>query len=151
MTGIICAIRGGPSSNPTIERAISLAKEEDLALTFIYVVNLDFLTHTTSSRVHTIERELQHMGEFILLNAQAKAEKLDVQAEGIVRRGSLADEIIELSHELEATYVVLGQTKGREEIDTFTHDRFGKFVERIEDEGNVKAILVETEIDNSSE
>jgi nucleotide-binding universal stress UspA family protein len=151
MTGIICAIRGGPSSNPTIERAISLAKEEDLALTFIYVVNLDFLTHTTSTRVHTIERELQNMGEFILLNAQAKAEKQDVQAEGVVRRGSLADEIIDLSHEIEATYVVLGQTKGREEIDTFTHDRFSKFVERIEDEGNVKAILVETELDNNSE
>ena len=39
MSGIVCAIRGGPDSQPTIRRAISLAKETNLSLYFLYVIN----------------------------------------------------------------------------------------------------------------
>jgi hypothetical protein len=67
MTGIICAIRGGPASQPTIARSIALAQETSLPLHFLYVVNLDFLTRTSLSRVHVIAQEMQQMGEFILL------------------------------------------------------------------------------------
>ncbi len=34
MPGIVCAIRGGPASKPTIARSIALAKETDLPLFF---------------------------------------------------------------------------------------------------------------------
>lgn len=71
MTGIVCAIRGGPASQPTITHAVSLAQETGLPLYFLYIVNLDFLSHTTSSRVHTITQEMEQMGEFLLLTAHA--------------------------------------------------------------------------------
>ena len=74
MSGIICAVRGGPDSQVTIDEAISLALEANLPLNFLYVVNLDFLTHTQSSKTHTITDQLTQMGEFILLTAQQKAE-----------------------------------------------------------------------------
>ncbi len=49
MPGIICAIRGGPSSQPTIATSIQLAKDTKETIHFLYVVNLDFLTHSISS------------------------------------------------------------------------------------------------------
>lgn len=49
MPGIVCAIRGGPSSQPTIATSIKLASETGETIHFLYVVNLDFLTHSSSS------------------------------------------------------------------------------------------------------
>ena len=71
MSGILCAIRGGPNSQPTIEQAVVLAQETGLPLWFLYVVNLGFLTHTSTSRVRTISEQMHQMGEYILLTAQA--------------------------------------------------------------------------------
>lgn len=145
MAGIVCAIRGGPASKPTIKRAISAAKEHDLLLYFLYIVNLDFLAHTSSSRVHTIERELHNMGEFILLSARASAEVEGVEAEGIIRQGSVGDEIIGACEELQADFVVLGKPVGKEEANAFTHVKFGEFVDRIKNECNTDVIQADPE------
>ena len=37
MPGIVCAIRGGPASRPTIAKSIQLAEETGLTLYFLYV------------------------------------------------------------------------------------------------------------------
>lgn len=145
MPGIVCAIRGGPHSRPTIEKAIQLAKETGEPLYFLFVVNLDFLSHTISSRVHTISREMHQMGEFILLSAQTMAEARSLPAEGIVRHGQVADEIIAQSLEVGAAYVVLGGPRGvPDDEDVFSREQFQAFVARLEEEGNVKVVLVET-------
>lgn len=144
MSGIVCAIRGGPDSKPTIENAVSAAKERDLPLYFLYIINLDFLAYTTSSRINTIERELHNMGEFILLSAQSIAEAQGVKAEGIIRQGRVSDEIISACQELDADFIVLGQPVGQQEANAFTRDRFGEFVDRIKNECKTDVILVES-------
>jgi nucleotide-binding universal stress UspA family protein len=144
MPGIICAVRGGPHSQPTIEKAISLAKEVSLPLYFLYIVNLDFLTHTQSSRVSTISEELAEMGEFILLTAQEKASQQGIISEGIVRQGVIGQEIISLAKELSADYVVLGVPQGLTEGDNFAIDRIKEFGESIEKESGAKAVLAES-------
>jgi nucleotide-binding universal stress UspA family protein len=141
MSGIVCAIRGGPDSQPTIDRSIQLAAETGLPLYFLYVVNLDFLTFTASSRVHTISKELGQMGEFILLMAQMKAEAEEVTAKGIVRHGKVAETIIDLCRELEADYTVLGRPRDQGEEDVFTHERLDKIAQRIESETGTKVIF----------
>ena len=73
MSGIVCAIRGGASSQPTINQAIRTAVETNLPVYFLYVLNLDFLKKGTQSRTQTISEEMQELGEFILLAAQAQA------------------------------------------------------------------------------
>jgi hypothetical protein len=82
MPGIVCAIRGGPASRPTIKKSIELAAETSLPLYFLYIVNLNFLTHTSSTRTHLISKEMKEMGEFILLTAQAVAQSAGIRAEG---------------------------------------------------------------------
>lgn len=143
MSGIVCAIRGGPDSDHTIEEAITLAKETGQHLIFLYVVNLDFLSHTSHSRVQTISKEMHQLGDFILLNAQARAEARNTQADTVVRHGNVGEEIIQLSREIDAEYVVLGEPSGQGERDTFTQERLHQFIEHIENAGGVKVILAE--------
>jgi len=134
----------GPASRPTIEKAIQLAVETELPLYFLYVVNLDFLSNTSSSRTHLISKELTEMGEFILLIAQSKAQAKGVDAEGIVHKGNVRDEIVNLCQEMEANYVVLGKPMLQpEKENVFNEDRLDQFAERIAQESGSKIILAE--------
>ena len=144
MSGIVCAIRGGPASRPTIEKAISLAKETELPLYFLYVVNLDFLAFTSSSRIHLISKQMREMGEFILITAQSKAQSEGVPAEGIVRQGNIREEIISLCLETDARYVVLGKPKIQsEEENVFTKEHLDEFAQNLKMESGVEIVLTE--------
>lgn len=145
MPGVVCAIRGGPASQITIDRAVSLASETGLPLFFLYVVNLDFLSHTASSRVQTISREMHQMGDFILLAAKEKAIALDITAQSVVRQGSVGEEIITVCQEVDADYVVLGQPLGEDEEDVFTQERILEFRKRIESESGAQVIFAQRE------
>ena len=141
MGGIICAIRGGPNSQPTIERAVALAKETGQPLYFLYVVNLGFMSHTSSARVHTISEEMDQMGDFILLMAKDEAARQGVEAQGVIRHGNVLDEIVALCRELQAGYLVLGHPKIGREDTVFTHEQLQRFVARIEEQTGAKVVL----------
>ena len=143
MSGIVCAIRGGPSSRRTIDRAVVLAEETGLTLHFLYVVNLDFLTRTVTSRIRTISTEMRQMGESILFAAKARAANQGATAQTVVRQGDVLEEISKLCHELSAEYLVLGQPGGEEEGNVFTQDQQARFRERIEKETGASVILSE--------
>ncbi len=145
MSGIVCAIRGGPKSQRTIERAIALAKETGEPLYFLYVVNLDFLSHSASSRVHTLSEEMSEMGEFILLNAQAKAQQAGVDAHTVIRQGKVSQEIINLGKEIGAHYVVIGRPRKEHEHNVFEEEVLGTFVQRVQEELGATVVLVDEE------
>jgi hypothetical protein len=143
MSGIVCAVRGGPASKSTIAKAIALAEETGLPLCFLYVVNLDFLSQTPTSRVHTISKEMHEMGEFILLMAQEKSARQGISAEGMVRHGSVTGEVIGLCQELEADYLVLGKPQVEREDTVFTRDLLREFVARTEDQIGATVVFPE--------
>jgi nucleotide-binding universal stress UspA family protein len=143
MSGIVCAVRGGPNSRHTIDRAVALANETGLALHFLYVVNLNFLTHTVTSRVRTISEEMRSMGESILYTAQTQAQDQGVTAQAVVRHGNVLEEISKLCHELSADYLVLGRPGGEQEHDVFTEPQQAHFQEQIEHETGAKVVLAE--------
>ena len=143
MSGIVCAVRGGPASQPTIAKAIVMAQETGLPLVFLYVVNLDFLSQTPTSRVHTISQEMRQMGEFILLMAQETAARQGISAEGVVRHGSVGEELIGLCQELEADYLVLGKPKVEQEDTVFTQELLRRFVARTEEQTGARVVFPE--------
>jgi len=143
MSGIVCAVRGGPNSRPTIDCAVQLARETGLTLHFLYVVNLDFLTRTTSTRVRTISEEMRQMGEFILLAAQSRAEAEGVTAETAIRQGNVGQEIVALCHELDADYVVMGQPQMEQEESLFTQERLQTFIRDAEEQMGARVVLPE--------
>ena len=146
MSGVICAVRGGPHSQPTIECAINLAQEHHCPLYFLYVVNIEFLARTIISRANLISKEMRHMGEFILLTAQAMAEKHGIQASSIVREGDVSEEMIALCHETGADYVVVGRPHVRTEENVFTHEALQKFSDRIKAETGASVVYPEAGI-----
>ncbi len=141
MAGIVCAIRGGPGSQPTILESIKLAGETKLQLYFLYVVNLDFLAHTMSSRVQTISKDMRQMGEIILDAAQAQAASEGIEAVGMVRHGSVGEEINTLCHEVDADYLVLGRPHVQREDSLFTHDLLAEFIAQFEERTGAKVVL----------
>ena len=143
MSGIVCAIRGGPDSQATIAEAIALAQRTGLPLYFLYVVNLDFMSYTTSTRVHTISEEMHQMGEFILLAAQAQASAQGIPVEGVVRRGNVAGEIGGLCHEVAADYLVLGRPQFQREESVFTRDLLAQFIRETEEQTGAKVVMPE--------
>ena len=144
MPGIVSAIRGGPDSQLTIEKAITFSKETHLPLFFLYVVNLDFLVRTETSRVHTLSEEMQELGKFILLLASAKAEAQNIEVQTFVRQGDVKEEMIKFCQEQDADYVIMGQPRRQKDTDMFTSQRLEDFVQRIEAETDARVILVET-------
>ena len=143
MPGIVCAVRGGPSSRLTIAKAIELAREVNLPLYFLYVVNLDFLSYTSSSRTKAITEEMYQLGEFILLAAQAEASRHGITAHNEIREGKVAEEIVKFSAEVEADKIVLGlpgQTEGKESV--FDDPQLASFIHRIEEETGIEVVLV---------
>ena len=140
MSGILCAIRGGPSSQPTIAASIKLAQETTETIYFLYVVNLDFLTHTSSSKTNHISKEIEEMGEFILLGAQEQAKGEGFEAEGIIRDGKVVDEIISCCEEIKPTYVILGRPQEDHENNLLTLERLQAFAERIEEACHAQVI-----------
>jgi nucleotide-binding universal stress UspA family protein len=127
----------------TVDKAIELAEESGLPLYFLYVVNLDFLTRTSSTRMHTISEEMHEMGEFILLTAQTTASARGITAEGVVRQGNIGEEIVDLCHELNADYLVLGQPRFQEEDSVFSQERLHQFIENTERQTGARVILPE--------
>jgi K+-sensing histidine kinase KdpD len=141
MPGIICAIRGGPSSQPTIATSIQLARESGETIHFLYVVNLDFLSHSSSSKTNHISQEMSEMGEFILLSAQEQALGEDVAAEGIIREGQVVEEIISYCEEIKPTYVVLGRPQEEQEDNLLSNERLKAFADRITEVCQASVIL----------
>jgi nucleotide-binding universal stress UspA family protein len=143
MSGIVCAVRGGPRSQHTIDRAVALARETGLSLHFLYVVNVGFLTRTTTVRVRTISEQMRQMGESVLLTAQAQAAAEGALAQAAVRQGEVREEISRLCHELSADYLVLGRPGGADEESVFTEDQLAAFRAEVEMETGASVILSE--------
>jgi nucleotide-binding universal stress UspA family protein len=133
MSGIVCAVRGGPGSHPTIQRAINLAEEKSLPVYFLYVINLDFLAHTSSGRTKIVKEEMQKLGEFILLRARKEAEARGVQVEDITREGKVR----------QADYAVLGHQSSDAEKNVFSQQQFRQFISQIEKESQAQVIVTE--------
>lgn len=144
MESILCPVRGGPASQPTIQRAVDLARNTGYRLVFLYIVNLDFMSATATSRSHVIKEELAELGQFILETARIKAEEAGVQAEGLIREGQVQEQIILAAKELRARYVVLGAPRGREEKDVFTRHLLEEFAQHIAADSEAEVIFAES-------
>lgn len=143
MSAILCPVRGGPDSQPTIQRALELAKEHQLKVVFLYVVNLDFLASTASSRSQVIREELTELGQFILETARLQAEKAGVQSETAVREGNVSEQIVAQSKESRVRYIVLGAPRRERSQNVFARQGLEDLAERLQADTGAKVVLAE--------
>jgi len=59
MPGIICLPRGRPFNHSTIATTIELAQETGEKIHYLYVINLDFLTDSSSYKTNQISQEIK--------------------------------------------------------------------------------------------
>lgn len=140
MDVILCATRGGEASLQTQRRAVEMAKEREAKLIFIFVADVRFLEHYTAPYVPAMADEMRHLGEFLLLMAQERAEQAGVEADYTVRRGELERALIEAAREYGASLIILGRP-GDENVTTLEYLE-EKLCPAIEAETGIKTILV---------
>ena len=106
--GIVCATRGGEGSEPTVERAIELAQERGVRLTFLFIADLEFMRHATTGHVTLAAEELRKMGEFLMMRLVDQAQTEGVEADFAVRQGRFEDQLLRHLVETRPATLILG-------------------------------------------
>jgi nucleotide-binding universal stress UspA family protein len=140
MAAILCATRGGEASIRAQMQAITLAKERQARLWFLYVADVNFMDHIGGAVVVDVATELEHMGEFLLLLAQERARKAGVQADILIKRGHFRRALVEAAREVEASLIVLGRP-GKEGSLT-PPEYLAKLANRITQETGIETLIV---------
>jgi nucleotide-binding universal stress UspA family protein len=141
MGKILCATRGGEASYRTQDAAIALAQERGDELLFLYVVDIRFLSTTASAvRPDVVTAELEKMGEFLLLMAQERAQRKNVQANYILRHGQFRSELMAVAHQPDVTLVLLGKPAGDESA--FVPESLEAFAAEIEEKTETPVRIV---------
>lgn len=140
MATILYPTRGGPSSYPNQDLAISLARERNAKLIFMYVSDVRFLDRVASPVLVDVEAELDELGEFMLTMAQDKAERAGVSAEIAVRRGVFRDALKEMIAEHEVDTVILGSSD--EEDGLISNDYLQMLAELLQREVGLQEMII---------
>jgi nucleotide-binding universal stress UspA family protein len=137
---ILCTIRGGPECLPAIAQAITLAQETGFTVYFLYIVNRDLLSSANSAQARAISGQIRQMGRSVLRTALAWASTEDVTAQGVIRQGNVGDEIAGLCRDLEADYLILGQSQAHEERNVFSEALLPQFMEQIKKQTGAEVV-----------
>jgi len=141
MKKILCATRGGEASHRTQDAVIAMAKEEGASVLFLFVVDVEFLKLIPQGvRPDIVSTELDHMGEFLLALACERAAAQGVEAEVLIRHGSMPEALISVALEQRVDAVVLGQPAGSESA--FTLPEIKRLATRIEESTGIKVYVI---------
>jgi nucleotide-binding universal stress UspA family protein len=130
-------------SRSTITRAITLAKDTNSMVIFLYVVNQDLAQNAGMAQAHIATEQIRQMGQSVLLAAQAMANSQGMTARSVMRHGNVENEIAQTCRELNAKHLVLGPAGSRQGEGYFTPSLLARFVKQIEKESEIKVILPE--------
>ncbi len=109
MKTILFPTRGGQASYSNQDAVIALAKESNAKLIFLYISNVNFLEKLGHVRHTTVvQDELEDMGEFLLLMACERAEKVGWEAKMVVRQDSFMEAVHDVISEHQVDTFVIG-------------------------------------------
>ncbi len=143
---VLCAIRGGPFSQYTVQRAMQIAQERHARLVFLYVVDAEFLGYATVGRPRVVLRELRTTGEFMMSILRDRAIRQGVDADYVVRTGDVRRQIVESVRWQDADVLVMGRPIRSPGSDTFTEETLAEFVDRVVTKTGVEVVLADTTV-----
>ena len=111
MPVVLCPTRGGQSSVPNQEWAVTLAQEQEATLIFLYVSSVSFLNRAAAPVLVDLSHELDELGEFVLEMAKERAATRGVKALSIVRQGEFRQTLTEVIQENDVDTVVIGKSR----------------------------------------
>ena len=137
---VLCATRGGPASYPNQDAAIALAKARGLDIVFVNVTNIEFLGRVSSAILVDMDKQMEELGEFLLLMAKERAERAGVRAHAEVRTGPFCQALIDVARIYNVDVVVLGQPG--ESGSLFKTEQLQKVGECLRKETGVEVVLL---------
>jgi nucleotide-binding universal stress UspA family protein len=144
MSCIVCATRGGEGSRAVQEEAIHLARERNVKLVFLFVVDLGDLHPTDEGLVPYIQAELHWLGQALVYLARKRARLENIQADVIIRQGNVQEEIGRFLQESKAELLLLGAPRGTTAA-IFGDDAVELFAKDIQAQTNVPVRVVRPE------
>jgi nucleotide-binding universal stress UspA family protein len=143
---IICAVRGGPESRETVTQAINLALQYGARLTFLHVLDAQFLEYATIGPLSVVYNELLEMGKFSMLIISDRAQRRGVeQVDYVLPEGNIRDGLIRFANETKAEMLVMGRPTRSPGRNVFKLAEFDNFVARLEQETEMTIITVPAE------
>ncbi|MDX1615236.1 MAG: universal stress protein [Candidatus Promineifilaceae bacterium] len=139
---ILCAVRGGRESRDTVSLAIDLALEQDAALTFVHVLDAEFLQYATIGPPSIVYRELAEMGRFTMLILVDRAQRRGVkEVHYDVRHGNIRKQLRQAAEETEATVLVMGRPTRSPTSNVFASKELDKFSELLAKAGDLSVVF----------
>ena len=142
----VCAARGGRLIQPSVNRAIEMACEASARLTFLYILDVEFMKHTPMGRTDIMFEELDKMGEFMMMRLCEHANEHGcVSADYIIRHGKLREAIQEYLLEAQPDLLILGRPTPEQQDGAppaFERDALKQFAEEITQNTGVAVELV---------
>jgi nucleotide-binding universal stress UspA family protein len=140
---IICAVRGGPESRDTVTKAIDLAMAYGARLTFLHVLDAEFLEYATIGPLSVVYSELNEMGTFTMLILCDRAQRRGVErVDYILPEGNIPDQLLRYANETKAEMMVIGRPTRSPGRNVFKIAEFDDFVTELEKEANLAIITV---------
>ena len=143
---ILCAARGGQLIQPSVGRAIELACKADARLTFLYVLDVEFMKYTTLGRADVVFDELDKMGQFMMLRLCEYANQAGcTNVDYAIRHGTVREEILAYLSETRPDLLVLGRPRHAAEHEpppAFESDAIVRFAEELTQKTGVNVELV---------
>ena len=139
---IVCATRGGKASYLLQARATQLARAEQKALVFVYIVNTENLGEMSKKMTGAAREELTWFGNALLKVAQARARRAGVEAEILLREGGVREQIENVLREKNADLLVLGASREQHSEPLFAPDALTQFARRVEEATGVEVRIL---------
>lgn len=143
---IVCAVRGIPESFKTVETAIGMASNQAARLTFLLIVNVEFMGDATPvlGSYKTVERQLVSLGEFTLLSLCDEAQRSGVaRCSGVVRLGDFRQQLRTYLNETHADALVISRLPPKETGEKLPARDFESFIAELEKNLQIEVMVVE--------
>jgi cation:H+ antiporter len=113
---ILCATRGGQSSQRAHQGAIELAQENCAEVLFLYVFDPTSLYEIATPIVINIEEQLRKVRRLLEDTALREAKKSGIYARAVIREGKVVEQIISVAITEVVDTIVLGSPVGSQSV-----------------------------------
>jgi nucleotide-binding universal stress UspA family protein len=140
---VVCAVRGHPESRITVARAVDLALEHQARLTFLHVIDAEFLEHATVAPLSVVYKELVEMARFAMLILCDRAKRRGVQeVDYIVLEGDIRKRLRQFAVDTQANLMIMGTPTPGPGKNIFKQEELKQFINEIEQWGDIQIIQV---------
>jgi nucleotide-binding universal stress UspA family protein len=140
---IICAVRGGAESRETVSQAIDLALAGGARLTFLHVMDAEFLQYATIGPLSVVYSELVEMGTFAMMILCDRAQRRGVtNVDYVVQEGNIHKQLLQFAITTRGEVLVMGHPTRSPGRNVFESGELDDFMAEIERVGHIHVIQV---------